>query len=220
MSLSDSVDRAGDRVTASGLVWRGAVAGAVAGLVAFVFARVFAEPVIGAAIDYESGRDAAQDALDVALGKMPAEAGPDIFSRGVQSTIGIATGMIGLGIALGLFTAVAYALCHGRVALRPRLLALVVAGAGLLTLYVTPSVKYPANPPAIGHDATIGPRAGLFLVMVLGSLVFLAIAVAVARRLTPRLGGWNAALVAILVYVVLAGILMALLPSLGMVCCP
>jgi Probable cobalt transporter subunit (CbtA) len=40
------------------LVLRGAGVGAIAGLLAFIFARIFAEPVIQAAIDYESGRDA------------------------------------------------------------------------------------------------------------------------------------------------------------------
>ncbi|MBN6547760.1 CbtA family protein, partial [Actinacidiphila bryophytorum] len=42
------------------LILRGLLAGAAAGLLAFLFARVFAEPQIGKAIDYESGRDAAQ----------------------------------------------------------------------------------------------------------------------------------------------------------------
>jgi len=53
------------------LILRGALAGALAGLLTFLFARIFAEPQITAAINYESGRDAAQESLDKAAG-MPA----------------------------------------------------------------------------------------------------------------------------------------------------
>ena len=50
------------------LILRGVLAGAVGGLLAFVFARIFAEPQIQQAIDYETGRDAAQAALNKAAG--------------------------------------------------------------------------------------------------------------------------------------------------------
>jgi hypothetical protein len=138
-----------------------------------------------------------------------------MVTRGFQSSIGLAIGTVGLGVALGLLFAVVYTVLHGRVALRPRVLALLLAGAGFLTFYATPFVKYPANPPAVGNDETIGDRTGLFLIMIVGSLVILAVAVAVQRRLAPRWGTWNATLVAGVAYVVLAGVLMAVLPSLG-----
>ena len=51
--------------------------------------------------------------------------------------------------------------------------------------------------------------------MIVGSVVFLVVASLVARKLSDRLGSWNAVLVGGLVYVVLAGVLMAVLPSLG-----
>lgn len=52
------------------IILRGALVGALAGLLAFMFARIFAEPQIQAAIDYESGRETAQAALD--KGRRPA----------------------------------------------------------------------------------------------------------------------------------------------------
>ncbi|GLZ45485.1 hypothetical protein Acsp06_16700 [Actinomycetospora sp. NBRC 106375] len=201
---------------ARSFVLRGVLAGAVAGLVAWLFSLVFAEPQIDAAIAYEEGRGEAEATLATAAGSPPAGgAEEEIVSRGVQATLGIGVGMVGIGVALGLLFAVAYTLLHGRVALRPRVLALVVAGAGFLTIYATPFVKYPASPPAVGSDETISDRTALYLVMVVGSLVFLAAAVAVTRLVRERLGLWNAVLVGGVVYVALSAILMTVLPGLG-----
>jgi predicted cobalt transporter CbtA len=200
---------------ARAVIWRAALAGGIGGLIAFVFARIFAEPLIQQAIDYEEQRGEAEDALAAAAGQAPAEAGPEIFSRTIQANLGIGVGMILAGVALGLLFAVVYTVAQGHTAWRPRLLALAVAGAGFLTFYATPFVKYPANPPAVGHEETIGDRSGLFLVMIVGSVIFLVVAGLVGRRLAGRLGAWNAALVGGVVYVVLSGVLMAILPSLG-----
>ncbi|HEX4226191.1 MAG TPA: CbtA family protein, partial [Pseudonocardiaceae bacterium] len=113
----------------SKLILRGALAGAIAGLLAFGFARIFAEPQIQAAIDYESGRDDMQALLDKAAGLPPEPSGPDIFSRTIQANVGIGTGMILFGVAMGLLFAVVYAVCLGRVGkVRARNLALLVAG--------------------------------------------------------------------------------------------
>ncbi|WP_328608629.1 CbtA family protein [Amycolatopsis sp. NBC_00345] len=198
------------------LLLRGALTGAFAGLLAFVFARIFAEPQIQAAIDYESGRDAAQAVLDQAAGQPAESEGPELFSRAVQANVGIGAGMILFGLAMGLLFTVVYTVCLGRVGkVRPRTLALLVAGAGFLGMYLVPFLKYPANPPSIGHPDTIGDRGGLYLIMVVGSLVFLAAAVWLGRRLAPRLGIWNASLIAGAAFVVVIGILMAVLPPFG-----
>ena len=66
-------------------VLRGFAVGALAGLLAFIAARIFAEPLIQQAIDYETGRDAAQAVLDRALAR-----GADIAGRGVACTVRIA----------------------------------------------------------------------------------------------------------------------------------
>jgi hypothetical protein len=92
---------------------------------------------------------------------------------------------------------------------------MLVSGTGLVALYVVPFLKYPANPPAIGHDDTIGARSLLYLIMVVVSVAGLVGAVAAARKLTPRLGGWNATLLAGAAYVVLIVVVMLILPPFG-----
>ncbi|HEY5834891.1 CbtA family protein [Streptomyces sp.] len=198
------------------LILRGVLAGAVAGFLAFVFARIFAEPQISRAIGYESGRDAAQAALDKAAG-LPAEAaGAELFSRSVQADAGLGVGLVLFGTAMGAMFAVVYAVYLGRVGgLRPRSLALLVAGGGFLGLYLVPFLKYPASPPAIGHEDTIGARTGLYLIMVVCSLLFLGLAVWLGQRLRSRFGNWNATLLAAGAFVVAVGVVMALLPAVG-----
>ena len=198
------------------IILRGVLVGALAGLLAFVFARIFAEPQIQAAIDYESGRDDAQAILDKAAGLPVGDAGPDIFSRAIQANVGIGAGMVLFGVAMGGLFAVAYAICLGRAGnLRPRTLSMLVAGGGFLGIYLVPFVKYPANPPSIGHPDTIGPRGALYVLMMVCSVAFLIGAVVLGKRLAKRFGNWNATLLAALAFVVVIGVVMALLPSLG-----
>jgi hypothetical protein len=198
------------------IIGRGLLAGAVAGLLAFAFARIFAEPQIDKAVAYENGRDAAQQALDRAAGITPDTGGPDLFSRTVQADVGLGVGVVFFGIAMGALFAVAYLLCLGRTGrLQARTLSVLVAGGGLLGFFLVPFVKYPANPPAIGHPETIQQRGSLYLVMVLCSVVFLAGAVWLGQRLSPRFGNWNATLLGAAAYVVVIGVVMALLPSFG-----
>jgi peptidoglycan biosynthesis protein MviN/MurJ (putative lipid II flippase) len=198
------------------LIVRGVLAGAIAGLLAYLFARVLAEPVISQATSYESGRDAVEAALAKAAGLPPPEAGPDIFSRTVQANIGIGVGMIAFGAAMGALFAVTYALYLGRVGgVRARTLALLVAAGGFVAMYLVPFVKYPANPPSIGHPETIRQRGELYLVMVVASVALLVLAVWAGQRLKPRFGTWNAVLIAGAGFAVVMGVLMALLPELG-----
>ncbi|MFG1922588.1 CbtA family protein [Cryptosporangium sp. NPDC048952] len=198
------------------LLLRGALAGGVGGLLAFVFARIFAEPQIQQAIDYEEGRGAAQEALDRAAGIPIPAAESEVFSRTVQANIGIGTGLVVFGIAMGLLATVIYMICLGRVgAVRPRVLALLVAGGAFVGLFLVPWLKYPANPPAVGDDDTISTRGGLYLAMVLASLVLLGAAVWLGQRLAARFGNWNAALLAGGAYVVAVGIVMLLLPTIA-----
>lgn len=200
----------------SKLIGRGVLAGALAGLLTFVFARIFAEPVIQAGIDYEAGRDAAQDALDKAMGMAMPEAGPDIFSRTVQANIGIGSGLVVFGAAMGALFAVAYVICIGRVGrVRPRQLAMLVAGGGFAALYLVPFLKYPANPPAVGNHETIRERGALYMTMVVCSVLFLILAVNLGKRLQGRLGTHNATLIAASAFIVAIGVVMLLLPPLG-----
>ena len=69
-----------------------------------------------------------------------------------------------------------------------------IAGAALLTVYIVPFLKYPANPPAVGNPDTIGERTALFFLMVALSVLLAVAAVIIGRRLAPRLGNWNASM--------------------------
>src|SRR6516164_7990247 len=197
------------------VILRGALSGFIAGVFGFIFARIFAEPVINKAIAYESGRDAILAALNRAAGRPVAPDGPEIFSRSIQSTIGIATGIIAFSTAMGALVAVAYLVLHGRFNVRPRNLVWMIAAFGFLGVYLLPFVKYPANPPAIGHSFTIHTRGLLYLTMVVASIVLLGLAVFATRKLLPRLGLFRSVLIAAIGFFVLYGVLIAVLPSLG-----
>jgi predicted cobalt transporter CbtA len=197
------------------IILRGALAGFVAGLLGFVFARIFAEPLINKAIDYESGRDDILDQLNKAAGRVVSPDGPEIFSRTVQSTIGIATGIVAFSTAMGALVAVAYVVLHGRFQVRPRCLVWQIAAFGFLGVYLLPFVKYPANPPAIGHTFTITTRGHLYLGLVAGSVILLGLAVYLARRLMPRFGVFNATLMSAVAFLILFSVLIGVLPSLG-----
>jgi hypothetical protein len=197
------------------VILRGALAGLVAGVLGFVFAHTFAEPYINKSIAYESGRDKVLAMLNHAAGRPVAPEGPEIFSRHIQSTIGIATGLIAFSVAMGALVSVAYLVLHGRFGVRPRHLAWIIAGFGFLGVYLLPFVKYPANPPAIGHSFTIDNRGTLYVTMVASSLVLLGLAAYLARRLTPRLGVLNAVLLSGVAFLVVYSVLIGVLPSLG-----
>jgi hypothetical protein len=198
------------------IILRGLLAGAIGGVLAFIYARIFAEPVIQRAIDYESGRDDAMAELAKAAGLTPEGDGPDIFSRTIQANIGIGFGMLLFGLAMGGIFAVVYCVAVGRVGdIRPSTLALLVGGGLFLGFYLVPFVKYPPNPPSIGHPETIKDRSGLYLLMVVLSLLFLLGAIWLGKRLAARFGNWTATLLACAAFIVAIGIVMLLLPSLG-----
>jgi Probable cobalt transporter subunit (CbtA) len=197
------------------VILRGALSGVIAGILGFGFARIFAEPVIDKAIAYESGRDDILAALNKAAGRVVAPDGPEIFSRSIQSTIGIATGIVAFSAAMGALVAVAYLVLHGRFQIRPRNLVWMIAGFGFLGVYLLPFVKYPANPPAIGHTFTITTRGQFYLAMVACSLILLGLAVYLARKLAPRFGVLGAVLISAVAFLVAYGVLIGLLPALG-----
>jgi hypothetical protein len=198
-------------------VLRGFAAGALGGLLAFAFGRVVAEPLIQRAIDYASGRDAAENALRRATGLAAAAPDPELFSRTLQRNLGLGVGMVLFGIAMGGLFAVAYVLATRgmRTTVRPRTVALAIAAAGFAGVFLLPFLKYPANPPGVGHPETIHARGLLYLAMVGISVASVIAAVLAARRLRPRLGAWNATLLAVLGLAVWLAIVMEFLPPLG-----
>jgi lysylphosphatidylglycerol synthetase-like protein (DUF2156 family) len=196
-------------------ILRGALAGAIAGVLGFVFARVFAEPLINRAIDYESGRGDALAALNKAAGRAIAPDGPEIFSRSTQSTVGLASGLLGFSAAMGALLAVAYLIMHGRFRMRPRNIVWMLAGYGFLGVFLLPYVKYPANPPAIGHSFTVQTRGSLYVAMVVSSLVLLALAAYLCYRMSRRYSMTTSVVLSAIAFLVVYGVLIGLLPSLG-----
>jgi predicted cobalt transporter CbtA len=185
------------------LLIRGMLSGVVAGVLALAFARLFGEPQVGSAIGFES-------ALNAAKGDPPE---PELVSRGIQSTLGLATGVLVYAVAFGGLFALAFAVAHGRIGrLSPKATAVVVALGGYLTAFVVPFLKYPSNPPSIGNPDTIDQRTIIYVVMVVVSLALAVAATYLGRRLVPRLGAWNAALVSILAFIVVVAVVEALMP--------
>ncbi len=198
------------------IIGRGLLAGALAGVLAFVFARIFVEPVIERAIGYEDGVGAAHEAVEAAHGGHGhgAEAGFEGFTRGVQANIGMGLGVLAFSVAMGALFAVVFAVAYGRVgSISARLLSLYVAGGMLISLYVVPALKYPANPPAVSLDETIRQRTLLYLLIVVLSAALFVGAVYLGRRLVERLGAWNATLAAAGAYIVAVAVVMLILPK-------
>ena len=190
------------------VVGRGLLAGAVAGVLALVFARIFLEPVIGRAIDYESGRGEVESAL---AGTHDHEM--EIFTRGIQANIGTGFGVLAFSVAMGALFAVVFAVAYPRLSTwSARGLAIVLAAAAFVTVYLVPFIKYPANPPSIGDPETIGKRSGLYLLMIVLSIAFAAGAAWLGRALADRLGAWNATLCGFGAYIVAVGLAMLVLP--------
>ncbi|MEK2494959.1 CbtA family protein, partial [Kitasatospora purpeofusca] len=137
----------------------------------------------------------------------------ELVSRDLQSTAGLATGVLVYGVAVGGIAALAFCFALGRVGrFGPRATAALVAGAAFVTVYFVPFLKYPANPPAVGNPDTIGKRTALFFLMIALSVLIGVAAVILGKRLAPRLGTWNATLAAGLGYAVVMAVLAFVLP--------
>jgi hypothetical protein len=142
------------------------------------------------------------------------EHGAEVFTRGVQANIGMGFGVLAFSVAMGALFAVVFAMTYGRVGnVSARMLSLYVAGAMLLSLYVVPSLKYPANPPAVSLEETIQQRTLLYLLVVVLSGALFVGAVYLGRQLVRRMGQWNATLVAACSYVVAMAVVMLVLPT-------
>jgi predicted cobalt transporter CbtA len=132
----------------------------------------------------------------------------------VQANIGLGFGVIAFSVAMGALFAVVFAVAYGRVgSVSARVLSLYVAGGMLLSLYVVPALKYPANPPAVSLEETIRQRTLLYLLMVVLSAALFVGAVYLGRQLGQRLGAWNATLAAAGSYIAAIAVVMLILPT-------
>lgn len=185
------------------LLIRGMLAGILAGLLATLFAYVFGEPSVDWAIGFEDhAARMAGEAEEAAL-----------VSRGIQSTVGLLTGITVVGVALGGVFGIAYAFALGRLGrLSPAATALVLALVGFVVVALVPQLKYPANPPSVGSPDTIGVRTGLYFALLGLSVVSASLALALGRTIAARSGSWTGLLAGATFYAALIGVVMAAMP--------
>ncbi len=188
------------------LLVRGMLSGLAAGFLAVVFAVIFGETSIGNAIEFES-------AVQGLRGESPE---PELVSRAVQSTIGLATAVGVYAVAFGGLFALAFAIAYGRIGrMSARATAAVLALVSYLVVYVVPFLKYPASPPSVGNAETINQRTMTYFGMVLLSLALAVAAAYLGRRLTSRLNTWNATIVASAAFIVAVAAAQFLLPTIN-----
>jgi hypothetical protein len=186
------------------LLIRGMLVGLLAGLLAFAFAYVLGEPEVQHAIDFEERLAAS------AHGATEHE----LVSRGVQRTVGLATGIAAIGVALGGLFALVYAYAYGRIgAVGARAAAAMLALAAYGTITLVPFTKYPASPPTVGSAATIDDRTLLYFAMLAITALALVAAARLRRQLRGRLGTWNATIAAGGVFVLVIAVAQLILPA-------
>ncbi|WP_416968032.1 CbtA family protein [Streptomyces sp. 4F14] len=187
--------------TVRNLLVRGMLAGLAAGVLALIVAYFLGEPSVDKAIGFEEAHSH-EHGHEV-----------ELVSRSLQSTAGLATGVLVYGVAFGGIAALAYCFALGRVGrFSPRATALLLSGVALVAVYVVPFLKYPANPPAVGNGDTIGKRTTLFFLMLVLSVLLAVAATLLGRRLAPGLGNWWATVVAVTAFIAAVGLAYAFLP--------
>ncbi|MGO4749926.1 CbtA family protein, partial [Streptomyces sp. 2MCAF27] len=189
--------------TVRNLLVRGMLAGLGAGVLALVVAYLLGEPNVDKAIGFEESHAPAHEHHEV-----------ELVSRSLQSTAGLATGVLIYGVAFGGIAALAYCFALGRIGrFTPRATALLLSGCALLAVYVVPFLKYPANPPAVGDADTISKRTNLYLLMMVLSVLLAIAATILGKRLAPKLGTWYATVAAVAAFALAIGLAFAFLPA-------
>jgi predicted cobalt transporter CbtA len=188
---------------ARSLLLRGMLVGLVAGLFVFAFARWVGESQVDRAIAFESS-------MDRAKGEPPE---PEMVSRKIQKGLGLLTGVVVYGTALGGIFGLVFAYVRGRLSnSRSRVLSALLAAIGFVTIVLTPSLKYPANPPSVGNPETIGIRTAAYFLLIAISIVVMAVSLKARRLWSKPLGEWNATLLACILYVAIVSVIAHFLP--------
>ena len=226
-SASPATDRG--RMMVRTLLIRGMLAGAVAGLLAFGFGKLVGEPQVDRAIAFEARMDEAKNSTPQAnahtqahvhgpgmsgLAMQHEAGGTELVSRTVQGGLGLFTGVLVYCTAFGGLFALVFAYANGRAAdLGSRALSALLAGAGFVAVYLMPSLKYPASPPAVGEPDTIGYRTALYFILMAISIAAMVGAAILRKRLVVRHGAWSAALMAAAAYLIVVIAAQLLLPD-------
>jgi hypothetical protein len=209
---------------------RGMLVGIVAGLLSFAFLKIYGEAQVDRAVAFETLKDEAKTAAQKAeshdhtpashdhMSEAHMHGGhdePELVSRSTQAGLGLFVAVLVYSAAFGGLFGLAFAFAYGRTsgALTPQALSAVLAATGFVAIYLVPTLKYPANPPAVGESETIGIRTALYFIMIAISLVAMIASLATKRLFVARLGEWNADLLVAACYIVLVGIAALLLPA-------
>lgn len=207
-------------MTPSNFLLRGLLAGLIAGLAAFAVAYTVGEPQVNAAIGIEEAGAAAEaghqhGADEAAAEPAHAEEHTTEVSRANQSTWGLLTGTLSIGLAAGGIVALAAALALGRIgSLQPTQTTALVALIGWVAFALVPFLKYPATPPAVGDPETIGARTNLFFGYLSISVVAAVVATVVAAILLRNGSSvYRATVLPVVGFLAVVGIAAAVLPT-------
>ena len=155
------------------LLGRGAAAGGIAGLLAGGFSYLLAEPIMDRAVRLEAARQSMPEHVHT----------EEVFTR-TEQHLGLIAASVAAGVALGVLFAVVYAALHRRdLDDHPWERSLRLAGAALIGVWLLPFLRYPANPPGVGDENTVGLRTASWL----GAMAIGIAAVVVAWRVYTQL---------------------------------
>jgi predicted cobalt transporter CbtA len=186
------------------LLLRGMLVGVIAGLFSFTFARLVGEPQVEKAIAFET-------TLDHSRGEMPES---EIISRKIQKSVGLLTGVVVYGAAIGGLFGLTFAFAVGRISVtKPRALSALLALLGFVAVVLVPQLKYPANPPAVGNPETIGIRTATFFLLIAFSVAAAVLSLQVGRHLSLRYGAWNGHLLAAALFLIVVTLVSHFLPE-------
>ena len=153
-----------------GYLGRGVVAGLAGGAAMAAFLLAVGEQSIREALAIEAARETG-------------EPGVEMFSRDTQ-LLGGAIAAVLYGVLAGAVFGVVFAAVRHRSRLRDDFSrSLGLAAVAFATLVLVPFLKYPANPPAVGDPATVGPRTVAYLTLLAASIVISVAAWRAARWL-------------------------------------
>ena len=202
---------------------RGLLAGLLAGIFTFAVAYTVGEPQVDAAIAVEeAGAAAPADDAPASDGHSHShgeeDAGTEV-SRDNQSTWGLATGIFAVSTAIGGVVGLVSAFAAGRIGrLRPSQSTALVALLGYVAFTLVPFVKYPATPPAVGNEDTLGDRTLYYFTIQAVSVLAMIGVVLLARRLLTQLGTYRTLLLSagvFLAVVVVTGLLLPTVNEIG-----
>ena len=212
----------GRDMTARAFLVRGLLAGLIAGFAAFLVAHQVGEPQVdraialeeAAAADTHSHSEGSEEAGHSHAEPADGEDEGTTVSRSTQSTWGLLTGTLAVGLALGGLVGLVSASVLGRIGrLGPGQSTALVAAVGFVAVGLVPFLKYPATPPAVGNPDTIGSRTMEYFVFLLVSVAAAALAVLLGSRLSARYGGYVAVLAGAAAYLIAVSVVGLLMPT-------